>query len=140
MNQYLQILQRANAKSLNECVGLLIANGLNTVNQVNIIIETIGVYLRDKMIPRLKEVSIRAYIFNLAKALTMPIEIVEDCLQHLAEDGIIEFSEDRDYVVWKGPDPMPGLWKNAHLSSLNEIVMDAILNEIEKDKQDDGKQ
>lgn len=132
MNRYLQILQRANAKCLNECIGLLIANGLNTPDHVNIIIETIGVYLRDMIVPRLKVTSIRTYVTKLCDAINFPNEVIIDCLQHMENDRIIEFSKDLDYVIWKGPDPMPGIWANAHLSSLNKIVMDAILDENNK--------
>ena len=132
MNQYLQILQRANAKSLDECIRLLIASGLNTPNHVNTIIETIGIYLRDMIITRLKVTSIRTYVSKLCDAVNFPKEVIIDCLEHMEEDCIIEFCEGRDYVVWKGPDPMPGIWTNAHLSSLNKIAMDAILDENDK--------
>lgn len=132
MNRYLQILQRANAKCLDECIGLLIANGLNTPEHVNIIIETIGVYLRDMIVPRLKVTSIRTYVSKLCDAINFPDEVIIDCLQHLEGDRRITFSEDRDYVVWIGPDPIQGKWANAHLSSLNKIVMDAILDENDK--------
>lgn len=134
MNQYLQILQRANAKSLDECIRLLIASGLNTPNHVNTIIETIGVYLRDLIVDRLKVTSIRTYVSKLCEAINFPDEVIIDCLEHMEEDCIIEFCEDCDYVIWKGPDPMPGVWKNSYLSSLNKIVYDAIIEYMEASK------
>lgn len=80
--------------------------------------------------PRLKITSIKSYVSKLCDAFDFPDEVIIDCLQHMADGRIIEFSEDHDYVTWIGPAPMLGIWNNAHLSSLNATVWNALLQEI----------
>lgn len=138
MNNYLEILKQANARTLDECISLLVKSGLNTVNHNDMIIQTIGVYLRDMIIKRLVVTPTRTFVSVLCSAMKFPEDVIIDCLQHMSDDGIIEFSEDRDYVVWIGSDPVPGLWNNAYLSSLNEIVWETLISIDAKNKQDNG--
>lgn len=139
MNQYLQILQQSNAKTLEECIEVLIISGLNTLNDNDIIIKTIGVYLRDMIIPRLRVTPTRTFVSVLCGAMKFPDDVIIDCLQHMSDDCIIEFSDDLNYVTWIGPDPISGLWNNAYLSTMNMVVWSALLRHAEENTNSNGK-
>jgi len=85
------------------------------------------VYVREVIEPRLKVTSIRTYTEKLCNAIpSIPDEEILQCLDTMADDGRIEYSDDQSYVVWKGPHYMHGLW-DREWASMRNLVDDAIL-------------
>lgn len=115
-----------NTRTLEEHVKYLYNKNIET----KIIYSMLCVYLREVLQKRLKTTPTKTYVEKICSAMLYPKDEIFQCLCAMNDDKRIDFSEDESYVIWKGPDYIPGIWNHEWASMRNKVddVIVAILS------------